>query len=218
MTLTPDPSATVPPTGTLSVGLNSGQGNVPFAGCDSLPLAAAADGTNTFTSSCTTTFTAANSSTNLVAGYSGDTVFAPNGAVLVQQVNKAATTTTITSSSFNPSVAGQPVTFTATVSANPPGAGTPTGAVAFSDGSGNPMTCTGGSQTLDESQGQQHREVGGEDGEECCRDVDHDAGCAGPVQCDAHLADRSAVPGGSRSGCRVCPERLRESGGRMGAA
>src|SRR5437764_3017926 len=149
VTLTPDPSATVPPTGTVSVGLNNGQGNVPFAGCDSLPLAVATDGTNTFTSTCTTTFTGANSSTNVVAGYSGDSVFAPNAAVLVQQVNKAATTTTITSSSFNPSVAGQPVTLTATVSANPPGAGTPTGAVAFSDGNGNPITCTGGSQTLD---------------------------------------------------------------------
>ena len=41
---------------------------------------------------------------------------------------------------------GQPVTFTATVSANPPGAGTPTGTVTFSDG-GSPI----GTATLDAS-------------------------------------------------------------------
>ncbi len=38
-------------------------------------------------------------------------------------------------SSLNPSVYGQPVTFTTTVSAVAPGAGTPTGAVTFKDGS-----------------------------------------------------------------------------------
>jgi streptogramin lyase len=42
------------------------------------------------------------------------------------------TTTTITSSA-NPSVFGQAVTFTATVSATPPGSGTPTGTVTFFD-------------------------------------------------------------------------------------
>ena len=43
-------------------------------------------------------------------------------------------------------MAGQPVTFTATVSPNPPGAGTPTGTVTFSDG-GSPI----GTATLDAS-------------------------------------------------------------------
>jgi hypothetical protein len=49
-------------------------------------------------------------------------------------VNKASTTTAITSS-VNPSVVGQSVTFTAIVSATAPGAGTPTGTVEFFDGS-----------------------------------------------------------------------------------
>src|SRR5262249_44379944 len=44
-----------------------------------------------------------------------------------------ATTTTVTSSP-NPSVFGQSVTFTATVSAASPGSGTPTGTVTFEDG------------------------------------------------------------------------------------
>ncbi|HET9257694.1 MAG TPA: Ig-like domain repeat protein, partial [Pseudonocardiaceae bacterium] len=46
---------------------------------------------------------------------------------------KAATTTTL-SSSANPSVFGQAVTFTATLTANPPGGGTPSGTVSFRRG------------------------------------------------------------------------------------
>ena len=45
------------------------------------------------------------------------------------------TTTGLTSSVHPWSVFGQPVTFTATVTANSPGAGTPTGTVTFKDGS-----------------------------------------------------------------------------------
>src|SRR6202011_5042578 len=50
-------------------------------------------------------------------------------------------TTTALSSSVNPSVAGQSVTFTATVTANAPGAGTPTGTVTFQDGGVNIAGC-----------------------------------------------------------------------------
>ena len=49
-------------------------------------------------------------------------------------VNKAATRTTVESSSPT-SVFGQPVTFTATVSVQAPGAGSPSGTVTFTDGS-----------------------------------------------------------------------------------
>src|SRR5207248_42379 len=55
-------------------------------------------------------------------------------------------TTTGLTSSVHPSVFGQPVTFTATVMAKSPGAGTPTGAVTFKDG---PSTL--GTGTLDGS-------------------------------------------------------------------
>ena len=60
-------------------------------------------------------------------------------------------TATAVVSSHNPSQAGDTVTYTATVSltAPPPGAGTPTGTVAFTDG-GSPVDC-GGDQTLDAS-------------------------------------------------------------------
>ncbi len=149
VTLTPDPTANVAPTGMVAVGVNNGQGNVPFTGCDSLPLTAATDGTNNFTTTCTTAFTTADSGINVAAGYSGDGVFAPNGATLVQTVNKASTTTAVSSSSPDPSVFGEPLSFTAAVTTNSPGAGTPTGTVSFSDNNGNPVTCTGGPPALD---------------------------------------------------------------------
>ena len=52
---------------------------------------------------------------------------------MTQAVNRAGTTTALTSSA-NPSVYGQAVTFTATVAAVSPGGGTPTGTVTFKDG------------------------------------------------------------------------------------
>jgi hypothetical protein len=64
----------------------------------------------------------------------GDANFATSTSeTLTQSVNKAATKTTVTSSS-SPSVYGQPVTFTATVSVVAPGAGSPTGTITFTDG------------------------------------------------------------------------------------
>lgn len=68
----------------------------------------------------------------ITALYSGDVDFLPSAGFDAQTVNPTpvATTTTLTSSQ-NPSVFGQPVTFTATVAPNPPGTGTPTGSVVF---------------------------------------------------------------------------------------
>jgi hypothetical protein len=63
--------------------------------------------------------------------------------VTTQTVNQAASATTV-SSSMNPAVFGQAVTFTATISAIAPGVGVPTGTVTFLDG-----TATLGSATLD---------------------------------------------------------------------
>jgi hypothetical protein len=70
----------------------------------------------------------------VVAGYSGDSGFLQSEDSITQSVNKAATTTGL-SSDVNPSVFGQPVTFTATVAVTSPGSGTPTGTVTFLDGS-----------------------------------------------------------------------------------
>ena len=74
------------------------------------------------------------SSQAITAVYSGDANYVPStSAVLSQTVNQDATTTTVISST-NPSVYGQSVTFTATVSVNSPGSGTPTGMIMFYSG------------------------------------------------------------------------------------
>ncbi len=98
------------------------------------------DGTLTCTAlvsdgKCDLTFTSAGIHT-LSASYAGDSNYnaSGNSATVSQQVNPADTTTTITSSSLNPSDVGQLVTFNYTVTANSPGAGTPTGSVTVSDG------------------------------------------------------------------------------------
>lgn len=71
---------------------------------------------------------------SITAEYGGDSNFSNSASqALDQTVNKADTTTTAVSSA-NPSLFGQPVTFTATVSVVVPGAGAPTGTVTFMDG------------------------------------------------------------------------------------
>jgi autotransporter-associated beta strand protein len=87
----------------------------------------------------------------IAAIYSGDSnFFTSTGSSLPQTVNLASTTVVV-SSSINPSVFGQSVTFTATISVPGPGAGTPTGTVQFQiDGSnaGSPVSvASSGGQT-----------------------------------------------------------------------
>ena len=72
----------------------------------------------------------------ITANYSGDTNYgadAGSDSTSPQVVNKASSSTTV-SSTPNASVFGQAVTFTATVAAVAPGAGTPTGTVTFTEG------------------------------------------------------------------------------------
>jgi hypothetical protein len=72
---------------------------------------------------------------SITAVYGGDADFSGSTSTAFRQaVNKAGTTATV-SSSLNPSAVGQPVKFTAVVSAKAPGSGTPTGTVTFKDGS-----------------------------------------------------------------------------------
>jgi len=69
---------------------------------------------------------------SIVATYSGDSNFVPSSSLpLKQSVQKAPTTTTLTSSP-NPSQVGQTVKFTASVSGQY--GGTPTGSITFKDG------------------------------------------------------------------------------------
>ena len=111
-------------------------------------------GTGTLSSGIATFSTSALAvaSHTITTSYSGDGNFNGSTGSLTgnpQVVNKANSATAVTSSQ-NPSVVGQPVTFTATVSAAAPGAGTPGGNVTFLDG-GSPIgtgTLSGGVATL----------------------------------------------------------------------
>ena len=71
----------------------------------------------------------------ITASYGGDATFTGSTSSALTQTVKKASTATSVSSSANPSVSGQSVTFTATVTAKSPGAGIPTGTVTFKDGS-----------------------------------------------------------------------------------
>src|SRR5207248_977555 len=66
----------------------------------------------------------------ITASYVGNANFASSTGAISLTVLIAFTTTTLTSSA-NPSVLGQTVTFMATITPVPPGAGTPTGIIGF---------------------------------------------------------------------------------------
>ena len=104
-------------------------------------------------STCTSTITPANIGTSphiITATYPADAVHSGSSDTANLTVHTSNTTTTVTSS-VNPSVFGQPVTFTATVSAT--SGGTPTGTVTFFDGGNSIGTenLSGGVATLNTS-------------------------------------------------------------------
>lgn len=115
-----DPTAPAAATGTMTfrdAGNVIGTGNLD------------ANGNATFTTSALTVGTHP-----ITATYGGNGLFLGGTSNTVSQVvNRAETTTTVISSS-NPSVVNQAVTFTATVAAAAPGAGTPQGNVVFREG------------------------------------------------------------------------------------
>jgi hypothetical protein len=96
----------------------------------------------TLGTTCTYTFTAAGS-TDVIVSYAGDTDFAASdsSATPITHVTDPADTTLTVTPDHNPSFTGGIVTFTVGVTANAPGAGTPTGSVTIKD-SGNNVLCT----------------------------------------------------------------------------
>ena len=86
-----------------------------------------ASGVATYT---TTAFQLPGGTLTLTADYQGDGTFAPSSGTTTHTVNSTSSTTQLTSSP-NPSVYGQPVTFTATVIPGLSGGATPTGTVTF---------------------------------------------------------------------------------------
>jgi hypothetical protein len=120
------PSAGVPG-GTVTV--DDGSGNT----C-TVTLAAGAG-------SCNLTSTSAGAKT-LTATYGGDSNFNGSSDTEAHQVDKANTTTTITSDAPDPSVVGEAVPINYSVTANSPGSGTPTGNVTVTASTGETCTAT----------------------------------------------------------------------------
>jgi len=91
---------------------------------------------------CALTFTVA-APRVLTANYHGDANFGYSSDTEPHQINRASTTTTITSNSPNPSALWQSVTVSVAVAANAPGSGVPTGQVFI-----NAVATTGCTVTL----------------------------------------------------------------------
>ena len=99
-------------------------GGTTIAGCGAMAVTGGV-------ATCATTYTLA-ASHNIVAVYSGDTLFTTSTSTTLAQVVVQLATTTTVSSSTNPSIDGQSVSFLATVT--PSNGSTPTGSVEFFDG------------------------------------------------------------------------------------
>ncbi|HEX6669370.1 MAG TPA: Ig-like domain repeat protein, partial [Gemmatimonadales bacterium] len=84
---------------------------------------------------------------NVTGCYAGNASFEESDGFVSQQVNQASTTTAITSS-VNPSILAQPVTFDVTVSPVAPAVATPQGDVTLKDGSCAAGTTIGGPTAL----------------------------------------------------------------------
>ncbi len=138
ITFTAAVAAVSPGSGTPSDGtVRFDIGGTPVEGCTTESVTAGA-------ATCTVSdLTVAGGPYSVTAFYSGATDYASSndsGSPLVQTVSPDATSTSLTSNT-NPSTFGENVSFTAAVTANTPGAGTPTGTATISvDGS---TLCTG---------------------------------------------------------------------------
>jgi hypothetical protein len=121
-------------TATVSSGLGTPTGTVTFTdGSNPLGTSTLINGQASFSTAALTL-----GSHSILAAYAGDANFQSSSSTTLNQVVLAATTTTLISS-VNPSLPGQPVTFTAGVVGS---GGTPTGTVTFKDGSNTLGTAT----------------------------------------------------------------------------
>jgi hypothetical protein len=133
VTYTATVTAVAPASGTPTGSVAFLDGSATIAGCGAQVLV-------TGLATCSTTANAPGAH-SITGVYSAEVSFTTSTSIVLSQVvNKGATATAVTSS-INPSVSGQSVTYTATVSASAPANGTPTGTATFVDGTSNVAGC-----------------------------------------------------------------------------
>ncbi len=142
-----------------SPGSGTPTGTVTFSDASGTICAAQLADSTSDTASCTTTYTGATMDT-VTATYGGDPNFNGSSTTLSITVAKGSTTTTLTSSA-NPSVTGQSVTFSAEVRPVSPANGTPGGTVTFTFNNGETPTCESTGDTVTLSGGDAACTVGG---------------------------------------------------------
>jgi len=132
VTYTVQVTATAPGAGTPTGGVSLTDNGTPIPGCQNLVMGPLGPSFVT----CSVTYQSV-SSHSIGASYAGDTDFSAATGSLSLSVQPATTATALVSSA-NPGPIGAPITYTATVSVVPPGTGTPTGTVSFTD-QGSPV-------------------------------------------------------------------------------
>ncbi|MGH3579538.1 MAG: Ig-like domain-containing protein, partial [Mycobacterium sp.] len=119
-------TATAPGTGTPTGTVTFDDGGAAIPSCTTVALTVG-------NGSCALSYASAGSHAITVV-YNGDGNYSTSTSTALTQTVGSDATTTAVSSSANPSVTGQTVTYKASVSINPPGTGSPTGTVNFQDG------------------------------------------------------------------------------------
>jgi hypothetical protein len=128
-----------------SPGAGSPTGQVVFTGNAGEICSSSLNGESPDQATCTTAYPARTKDT-VTAAYQGSTDFTGSQSNSVTETVGAVGTHTSVTSSANPSVPGQDITFTVTVTANAPSTALPTGRVAFLvAGAGRGFACVGGS-------------------------------------------------------------------------
>ena len=131
--ITVEVTAAAPGAGTPTGDVSLTDGGDPIPGCQNLVMGPTGPSHVT----CDVTYQSIADHT-IGATYAGDTDFTGGSGSSTLDVTAASTTTSLVPSA-NPAPLGEPITYTATVTVNSPGSGTPTGTVSFTDG-GNPIS------------------------------------------------------------------------------
>jgi hypothetical protein len=143
VTYTATVSVTSPGSGTPTGNVEFFDAGTAISTCGGATGEALGAGINTTT--CVVTYTASGSHTITVKylGTGSYNASATSTPAITESVNAASTTAAVVSTTGTPSVVGQAVTYTATVTPTAPSTGTPTGNVEFLDG-GTAITGCGG--------------------------------------------------------------------------